>query len=369
MNEVKKIRDPGLMKDLSKRLASLRLTRPVTLMEVCGTHTMAIHRAGLPSLLPPELRLLSGPGCPVCVTPASYLDTAIAMARRYDAVLATFGDMMRVPGSSGSLAGLRSEGYSVEIVYSPLSAIEMARSMPGAEVVFLAVGFETTAPVVASSVLYAREHGVENFSILSAHKLVMPALELLISDRLLAVDGFMLPGHVSAVLGSEPYRDIAERYHHACVITGFETADIIQGILMLADQIERDDMTVAIQYSRVVKPEGNKQARAVIDRVFEVTDSDWRGFGMIPSSGLALRDEFRDFDAALRFPVEIEAGHEPDGCRCGEILKGHCAPPECPLFARVCRPESPVGPCMVSGEGTCAAFFKYSKRQGAYGSD
>jgi len=337
----------------------------MTLMEVCGTHTMEIHRAGLPSLLPPKLRLLSGPGCPVCVTPAPYLDTAMVMARKHGVMLATFGDMMRVPGNTGSLSGLRSEGYPVEIVYSPLNAVELARGKPDTEVVFLAVGFETTAPAVAASVLFAQENRIRNFSILSAHKLIIPSLELLVSDPVVSIDGFILPGHVSTILGSKPYSFIAERYHRACVITGFETSDIMQGILMLIAQIEKKEYTVEIQYRRVVKPEGNPQARACLESVFVPANTEWRGFGTIPMSGLALREDYRDFDAAVRFPVVIEDRPEPPGCLCGEILLGHSIPPECPLFGKVCLPDKPVGPCMVSSEGTCAAYYKYSKISGA----
>jgi len=362
MNELKQIRDTELLKGLSRRLQSIRLKQPVILMEVCGTHTMAIHRAGLPALLPPNLKLLSGPGCPVCVTPMSFLDTAAAIARNHNVVLATFGDMMRVPGSTGTLTGLRSEGYPVEIVYSPAHAVKLAEENPDTEIIFLAVGFETTVPVVAASVLHARENKIKNFSILSAHKLVIPALDILISDSQISVDGFILPGHVSVILGCEPYRFIAEQNSRACVITGFETADVIQGIMMLLNQIEKQDYKVEIQYSRVVKPSGNERAKALINEVFEPADTDWRGFGMLPQSGLALREEFARYDAALRFPVHIEESHESEGCLCGEVLRGHIEPPDCPLFADACVPEHPVGPCMVSTEGTCAAYYRYSRK-------
>ncbi|MBN1294070.1 MAG: hydrogenase formation protein HypD [Candidatus Latescibacteria bacterium] len=364
MNELRQIRENSLLQGLSRQLQSVRLSEPVTLMEVCGTHTMAIHRAGLPTLLPPNLRLLSGPGCPVCVTPVSYLDTACAIARQYDVTLTTFGDMMRVPGTDGTLADLRSEGYPVDTVYSPFHSVTLAQQKPESQVVFLAVGFETTAPVVAASVKYAYDIGINNFSILSAHKLVIPALKILIDDNRIFVDGFLLPGHVSVILGSEPYRFIAEKNAKACVITGFETADIIQGILLLIDQVQKRDFIVAIQYRRVVKPEGNTKARAVIDEVFESADTEWRGFGVIPESGLMLRDEFGAFDASERFPVHMEMHNEPVGCRCGDVLRGYIEPPECPLFARGCSPEHPVGPCMVSTEGTCAAYYRFSRLQG-----
>ncbi len=331
-------------------------------MEVCGTHTMAIHNAGLPGLLPPGLKLISGPGCPVCVTPSSYLDTAIALSREHSVVLATFGDMMRVPGTSGTLTDLRNEGYAVEVVYSSLGAAELALRQPEKEIVFLAVGFETTAPTIAATVKCAREKKVTNFSILAAQKLLIPALKALIDDPELRIDGFILPGHVSVVLGSEPYRFIAEEHHRACVITGFESADIMQGILMLVEQIEKRDHRVEIQYDRAVQPNGNPKARAYIDEVFAPEDTVWRGFGIIPQSGLVLRDEFAVFDALRRFPVTIQESPEPEGCRCGEVLRGLVEPSECSLFGSECVPESPVGPCMVSTEGSCAAFYKSSRK-------
>jgi len=328
---------------------------------------MAIHRMGLPALLPPSITLLSGPGCPACVTPGSYLDMAFAMARSYDITLATFGDMMRVPGAQGTLAGLRSEGYPVEVVYSPLAALEIARNNPGRRIVFLAVGFETTAPVVAATVMQAHREKIGNFSILCAHKLVIPALKVLIDDPAAAVDGFILPGHVSIILGAEPYRFIAEQHKRACVITGFEPYDIILGLFMLAGQIESGSFSVEIQYSRSVSPDGNARARSLMYEVFSPADTDWRGFGAIPKSGLALREEFRDFDAALLYPVDIEPSPEPEGCSCGEVLRGIFSPRECPLFASVCTPENPVGPCMVSSEGTCAAYYRYSRTTEIHG--
>jgi len=360
---LEELREPGLLRKLTRRLSSLRIPAPLTLMEVCGTHTMAIHRAGLPALLPRNLRLLSGPGCPVCVTPAEYLDTALAVAREHHVILATFGDMMRVPGATGDLAGLRSEGYPVEVMYSPLGALELARENPQQQVVFLAVGFETTAPTVAATVKSARECGLGNFSILCAHKLIPPALEALLADPEIAVDGFVLPGHVSVVLGSRPYRFVAEKHRRACVITGFEAVDVVQGILMLVAQLERGEPEVEIQYARGVRPEGNARARALMDEVFTVADSTWRGFGPISRSGLRLREEFAQYDASTRFPVKLEAQAEPEGCRCGKVVRGKVEPTECPLFARVCTPDNPVGPCMVSSEGTCAAFYRYSRRE------
>ena len=360
MRTLEKLCEPGLLRTLTRRLRSLKVSSPVTLMEVCGTHTMAIHRAGLPSVFPPNLHVLSGPGCPVCVTPTEYLDRAMAMAREYGVMLTTFGDMMRVPGSSGNLTFLRGEGYPVEVVYSPLGALDLAREHQEQQVVFLAVGFETTAPTVAATVKYAREQQLRNFSILCAHKLIPPALEVLLADPEINVDGFILPGHVSVILGSEPYRFIAEKHHRACVITGFEPADVAQGILMLVEQLRSGEPRVEIQYRRGVRPEGNARALKFVDELFEPADATWRGFGLIPKSGLVLREAFSEFDAAERFPVEIEPQPEPAGCLCGEVVRGKVAPPECGLFARACTPDTPVGPCMVSSEGACAAFYRYS---------
>ena len=333
-------------------------------MEVCGTHTMAIHRAGLHSVLPENVRLLSGPGCPVCVTPVSVIDTAVGMAREYGVTIATFGDMIRVPGSECSLAGLRSEGHHIEVVYSPLDAVRIAADNPGKKIVFLAVGFETTAPAVAASILQARAENVINFSIVAAHKLVIPALELLVADRKIAVDGFILPGHVSVVLGAEPYRFLAEKHGRACVVTGFEAADIIQGLLMLLEQIRSGKFSVEIQYSRAVRPEGNPRAREMIDRIFEPVDTEWRGFGVITASGLALRENITDMDALRRFPLKETITPAVTGCRCGEVLRGRIIPSDCGLFGVSCNPDHPVGPCMVSGEGTCAAYYRYSRKKG-----
>ncbi|MBA7558904.1 Hydrogenase maturation factor HypD [subsurface metagenome] len=362
MNLQKRIRDPELARGLTKRLRSFGTSRKITIMEVCGTHTMAIHRSGLPSLLPEGIRLISGPGCPVCVTPGRYLDNAVTLARKYGVMLTTFGDMMRVPGSLGTLSSLRSEGYDVDVVYSPLNALEIAEKNPDREIVFLAVGFETTAPVVASTILMAEEKKIKNFSILSANKLIIPALTVLINDPQLAVDGFLLPGHVSIVLGPEPYDFIAKEYKRACVIAGFEYPDIVQALFLLAAQIEKNEYRVEIQYKRGVHAGGNKQAQKIMYRVFQSSDTDWRGFGCIPQSGLAVKEEFSQFDASKRFPVHEKFPPEPSACRCGDVLRGLISPHECSLYGKSCSPNNPVGPCMVSSEGTCAAFYRYSRR-------
>jgi len=357
---------PDLIRMLAEKVRRLSLGCPITLMEVCGTHTMAIHRSGIRSLLPENLKLISGPGCPVCVTPKVFLDSAIAMARQHNVVLATFGDMVRVPGTDASLADLRREGYGVEIVYSALDAVEYARANPPRQTVFLAVGFETTAPTVAAAVKNAAEMSLRNFSILSAHKLLVPALEILVDDPGLAIDGFILPGHVSAIIGSQPYRFLADNHRKGCVVAGFDPADVLQAIVMLVRQIQAEIFSVEIQYDRVARAEGNPKARAFIDDIFLAEDTAWRGFGAIPRSGLALRPEYDEFSALSRFPVDVVVAPDPPGCRCGEVLRGQVEPHQCSLFGHACTPENPVGPCMVSSEGTCAAFYHGLRSMSAF---
>jgi len=336
-----------------------RLGRTVRYMEVCGTHTMAIYRAGLPGLLPPNLRLLSGPGCPVCVTPMGYLDAALELARRPQVTLATFGDMVRVPGSGTSLERERAQGADVRIVYSSLDAVNLAEAMPDRNVVFLAVGFETTAPGTALAIAEAERRGLTNFLILSAHKVVPPALSALLADEKTALDGFILPGHVSAILGLEAYRFIAEKHRRACVVTGFEPEDILQALLMLLMQTAANTPGVENQYARVVRPEGNPAARQLLEKYFEVCDTEWRGLGTLPASGLRLRRQYAAWDATAVLGARIGTAAEPPGCLCGEVLRGRVEPEQCPLFGVRCAPLTPVGACMVSSEGTCAAHFKY----------
>ena len=350
--------------ELSRRLLGrvsrlMEQTGPVTLMEVCGTHTVALFRSGLRAALPQGLRLLSGPGCPVCVTPASYMDAAMEYAAQEDVIVATFGDMMRVPGSRGSLEQARAQGGDIRVVYSPTDALDTARREPGRFVVFLAVGFETTAPAVAATVAQAAEQDVKNFTVLSAHKLIPPALEALSSAPDLAVHGFICPGHVSTIIGSRPYEQVAEKHHIPCVITGFEPLDLLQGIILLLEQIRHGHAWVDIAYSRAVRLDGNKRARAVMDRVFTVADSHWRGLGELPGSGLVPRADFAACDAQQRRPVNPPPAVEPAGCRCADVLTGRITPDHCGLFGKRCTPRDPVGPCMVSSEGACAAWFKY----------
>lgn len=332
---------------------------PIRLMEVCGTHTVSLFRSGVRSLLPPNLRLISGPGCPVCVTSQGYLDAALEIGRQSQVVLCTYGDMVRVPGRLGSLENLRSQGGEVLVVYSPRDAVRYAQLNPGKKLVFLAVGFETTTPGTAAAILEAEQLGLTNFFIISGHKLVIPAMMALLSGGQVGVDGFICPGHVSIVLGADSYRPIVEKYHKPCVVTGFEPAQMLKGILHLARQVKTGQATVENVYGVAVDNQGNKTAQEIIHKVFTSGDAVWRAIGTIPESGLHLRPEFRRFDALEHFNVLEGPDVEPPGCRCGQVIQGLADPGDCPLFGTGCTPLKPVGPCMVSSEGTCAAWYKY----------
>lgn len=338
------------------------LEKTVNIMEVCGTHTMAISRSGLRQLLPEKINLVSGPGCPVCVTSDRDIDHIIGIIREYPVTLFTFGDMMRVPGADSSLQREKSKGRDVRVCYSPMDALDFAIKNPDKDVVFNAIGFETTAPLTAVLIKRAYEEEIDNFHIFNIHKLVPPALELLLLDRDIKIDAFLCPGHVSAIIGSIPYGFIAEKYRTPCVISGFEPLDIMESLNMLLVQLNSKNPGVEIQYDRVVKPEGNPAAVAAINEVFEHVDSDWRGIGTLPLTGLGLRKEYSRFNAASRFEVDIPDYKKPSGCRCGEVLKGMIKPFDCRLFSSVCTPENPIGPCMVSSEGSCAAYYKYERR-------
>lgn len=333
--------------------------RPVAFMEVCGTHTVAIFRHGLRRLLLESVQLISGPGCPVCVTPAAEIDRAIAIAARPEVTLATFGDMLRVPGSRGSLQAARAAGGDVRVVYSTRDALHLAAGNPGRAVVFFGVGFETTTPTVAAALLEARQRGYENFFVLPAHKLIPPAMRALLEMGEVRIDGFLCPGHVSAIIGAAPYWFIPAEYGIPCVITGFEPLDILQGIAMLLAQVAAQRPTVEIQYRRGVPEEGNAIARRCVAEVFEICDATWRGLGTIPESGLRLRAELAMHDATRAFPVTLPEAREAPGCLCGAVLRGVRRPDQCRLFGRTCLPEQPIGPCMVSSEGTCAAWYEY----------
>jgi hydrogenase expression/formation protein HypD len=337
--------------------------KSLSVMEVCGTHTVSIFRSGIRSLLPPGYRLVSGPGCPVCVTDQGEIDTALSLLET-GAVLTAYGDMFRVPGASGSLSSKRGEGLDARVATSAMDALLLAEQKPDREVVFLAVGFETTAPATAAMILEARRRKIRNLSVLSFHKRTPPALELLASDQDLSLSGFLLPGHVSVILGHEPFRFLAEEKGIPAVIAGFEPDQILSGLIDLALQQRKGIAKLHSVYGRAVRPEGNPKAREIMDEVFENRSASWRGIGEIPSSGLALREEFAAFDAEKKFSLKPLPGKPHPGCRCGEILTGRITPPECPLFRTHCTPVSPVGPCMVSGEGTCGAYFRFFKTTG-----
>jgi len=358
-SQLAKFKDPTLAHELVHAIEKFAPAEGATLMEVCGTHTVSIARAGIRDLMPEGTNLASGPGCPVCVTSNRDIDTVIALSRVPDVTIATFGDMTRVPGSTSSLLAEQAAGRSIQIVYSPLDALTLAQNNPDRQIVFVGVGFETTTPLVARAVKRADALGLDNFSIFAAHKNMPGALEAIVADPQLKVDALILPGHVSTIIGSGPYEFLAERYGIPGVITGFEPVDILQGVAMIMRQLHEGRAQIEIAYARGVMPKGNPHAIAAIDEVFETCTATWRGLGDIAGSGYRLREEFSRFDAVKRFSPEIEPTIEPKGCRCGDVLRAHMAPSDCPLFRKVCTPENPVGPCMVSSEGSCAAYYRY----------
>ncbi len=363
MKFVHEYRDPEGAKRLVEAIRR-RVTRPWSIMEVCGGQTHAIVRFGLDELLPPELTLIHGPGCPVCVTPIEILDAAIAIASRPGVVFCSFGDMLRVPGSEKDLLRVKSEGGDVRIVYSPIDAVGLARKHPERQVVFFAIGFETTAPANAMAVLQAAALRLENFSVLVSHVLVPPALRAVLDAPNCRVQAFLAPGHVCAVMGVEEYRPIVERYRVPIVATGFEPLDILHGVAMCVDQLEAGRAQAEIQYSRAVRPEGNPLAIAQIRKVFEPVPRKWRGIGEIPESGLGLRPDYARFDARTRFGVQQITAEEPKECMAGEVLQGHRLPCDCPAFGIQCTPERPLGAPMVSAEGSCAAYYRYRRHAG-----
>lgn len=365
MNYLSDFSDRQICQNLSAQIAAHVPRRPLTFMEVCGTHTMAIFKHGLRELLPENITLLSGPGCPVCVTPNPPIDAAIALAKKVDEriCLTTFGDMLRVPGSSSSLEQVRAQGGDVRIVYSPLDALTIAEREPQKSVVFFGVGFETTTPTVAASVIDAQHKRLNNYFMISAHKLMPPAIKMILESQDVKLDGLLLPGHVSIMIGRRGYEWIADSYHMPCAIAGFEPVDMLQAILALVKQIEQGTAAVENCYPRVVQETGSRAAQCVIDEVFEPCDSEWRGLEMIPRSGLRLRSNYRRFDALEHFEVRIAPPINHPGCLCGDILRGVRIPSDCPLFGAACTPQMPVGACMVSSEGTCAAYYKYQRRK------
>jgi hydrogenase expression/formation protein HypD len=338
--------------------------RRINIMEVCGTHTVSIFRNGIKSTLNPQIRLISGPGCPVCVTEASYIDTILKLAERPDVIIATYGDMMRVPGRDSSLEAARSKNRNVTIVLSAMDAVALAQSRPDKIVVFAAVGFETTTPATAVAVKEAKSLGLKNFAVYSAHKLVIPAMEALLGSRNVNIDAFLCPGHVSAIIGSDAYKPIVSKYGRPCVVAGFEPMQIIEGLAEICRIIADGRPEVTSIYSAAVMPSGNKTALALMEEYFRPADGYWRGVGLIPASSLVLRDEYCEFDALKRFGIAEVRTVERTPCRCGEVLCGLIDPPDCALFGNKCTPDHPVGPCMVSSEGSCAAWHKYSRPKG-----
>ena len=353
--------------ELGRRLVARihgRSTKRVKLMEFCGGHTTSIAKHGIRQLLPSTIEMLSGPGCPVCVTTNADLDKAIALAQLPNVIVASFGDMIKVPASRSSLQQVKANGGDVRIVYSTQDALEIARHNPSKSIVFVGIGFETTAPTVAASVLQAEQWGIDNYYVLSQHKLCPPVMKALLNSEEVRLDGIVCPGHVSAVIGSHPYEFIPRDYGIACVVSGFEPLDILLCVDMLIAQIESGDPKVEVAYRRGVKPEGNRVALGLLHRVFEVADGDWRGIGTIPGSGLKLRKKYQRYDAEHVFQFSPGEPVEPTGCICGDILRGVKTSVECMLFRTVCNPEYPVGPCMVSSEGSCAAHYQYGEGYG-----
>jgi len=366
MKYIDEYRDKVLIKKLAEEIRrKADPARIYNIMEVCGTHTMSVFKFGLRDILPANINLMSGPGCPVCVTPNEFIDRAIAISKIKGVIIATFGDMLRVPGSYSSLDKEKALGADIRVVYSTIDALELARKNRSKEVVFLGVGFETTAPTVAASIDIARKEKLKNYSVLCAHKTMPEALEALVRSKDLKADSFLLPGHVSVIIGRKPYEFLSKRYNKRCVITGFEPLDIMQAILMI---VEQKTPRVDIQYKRLIKEGGNRLAKDVIAKVFEKCDSTWRGMGVIKRSGLKIRKKYGYFDAEKRFlnktigqvVGQVVRLRYNKNCICGDVLKGAKTPKDCGLFGKRCTPENPVGSCMVSGEGTCAAWYKYS---------
>jgi len=357
MKYIDEYRDKALIMKLAE-LIKKSATGDYTFMEVCGGHTASIHRFGIPSLLPGNIRLVSGPGCPVCVTGEEFIDYAIECSAMERVIIATFGDLMRVPGAFSSLDREKAAGADIRVVLSGLEALEIARSNPERTVIFLGIGFETTAPGTAVTVMLAAKEGIKNFFLLSAHKVMPPAIEAIIKDGT-RLNGFICPGHVAVITGASAFKFIPEKYNLGCVITGFEPTDILYAILMLVNQANRNTPCVEIQYSRAVNADGNKIAQKYLSEIFEFSDTLWRGFGVIPASGLKLGKKYESFDAEKRFPVNVVFHEGSEACICGEILRGLKTPADCTLFGSTCLPETPAGACMVSDEGACNTYYKY----------
>lgn len=358
MQKSEAFRDPLLVAKLTEKIRAIS-KRPVKIMEFCGTHTHAICKFGIRQLLPPTIEMFSGPGCPVCVTDDSDIDYAIALSMIPDVIVATFGDLLKVPGSTGSLLLSRARGARVEMVYSPLDALTLAARNPSCRVVFLGIGFETTAPAVAASIDEAARTGLSNYYVFSMHKLTPPAMKAILEAREIAIDGILCPGHVSAVTGSKAWQFLADVYGIPAAVAGFEPVDILWGVEEIVRQHEAATSAVANTYPRTVTADGNRNAREMMEKVFETGAAKWRGLGTMPGSGLTIREEYGTFDARRAFPIDVPETAAPAGCRCGEVIRGAARPDQCGLFRTTCSPAHPVGPCMVSTEGTCSAYYLY----------
>ncbi|MEO7502802.1 MAG: hydrogenase formation protein HypD [Gemmatimonadaceae bacterium] len=370
MQFVDEFRDPEAIKLLAAEIERLSRGQDFKFMEVCGGHTHSIYKHGLQDLLPPNVELVHGPGCPVCVIPMGRIDDAMSIARNPGVIFATFGDMMRVPSSSGSLLDAKADGADVRFVYSPLDALKLARENPSREVVFFAVGFETTAPSTAATLLRARDEGLKNFSVFCNHVTIIPAIKAILDSPGMSLDGFVGPGHVSTIIGLAPFAFIPARYRKPIVVAGFEPSDVLQAIDMILKQLDRGEPSVENQYSRVVRPEGNRKALEILSTTMELRPHfEWRGLGFISQSALRLRPEFEAWDAEVRFSIPGVRVADPKACQCGEVLKGVIKPWQCRVFGTACTPETPIGSCMVSPEGACAAYYNYGRyslmRQGA----
>ncbi len=362
MKYIDEFRNAKLVNRVAEKIKARSPGWDISIMEVCGSHTHSFYRFGLAKLLPQNIRFISGPGCPVCVSAQGYIDNAVRFAQDKNTIILTFGDMLRLPGTRSSLELERAHGGSVQVVYSALEAIGVAQENPGRKVVFLAVGFETTAPTIALTILRAKKENIRNLFFYPALKLIPAALDYLARDKRLCISGFLLPGHVSAIIGTKPYAFIPKRYKIGCCFAGFEPLYMLEGIYLLGEQIVKQKPRLQNQYSRVVKNKGNPRAQRLISRVFKASAAHWRGLGLIPASGLELKKEFSPFDArAMRgFRKEDNPFSPADKrCRCSEVIKGLIGPQECPLFRKACTPQNPYGPCMISNEGACNAYYRY----------
>jgi len=362
MKYLSEYRSPELVEQYLEELHK-EVTQPWTIMEVCGGQTHSLVKNGILELLPKEVRMVHGPGCPVCVTPLNMIDKAVYLAEEKDVMLCSYGDMLRVPGSKKSLLEAKANGADIRILYSPLEAVKLAKENPDREVVFFAVGFETTAPANALSVLQAHQQGVQNYSILTSHVLVPPAIQAVMEDEESNIQGFLAAGHVCTIMGIEEYYPLVEKYRIPIVVTGFEPVDLLQGILMTVRQLEKGEAKLENQYSRVVRREGNPDAIRVIREAFEVVDREWRGIGTIPESGYELKNPLKAYDANTKFSVNIEKVQESKACIAGQVLKGIKKPYECPQFGKKCTPSNPLGAPMVSSEGACAAYYHFSQTE------